>query len=50
MQAMATPWPRRSPPRTSHTIVGPIAFDGKGLPPFAAKNICKTPLVGGQWR
>jgi branched-chain amino acid transport system substrate-binding protein len=32
------------------TIVGPIAFDGKGLPPFAARNICKTPLVGGQWR
>jgi branched-chain amino acid transport system substrate-binding protein len=25
------------------TIVGPIAFDGKGLPPFAARNICKTP-------
>jgi len=20
------------------------------LPPFAAKNIAKTPLVGGQWR
>jgi branched-chain amino acid transport system substrate-binding protein len=32
------------------TIVGRIAFDGAGLPPFAAKNICKTPLVGGQWR
>jgi branched-chain amino acid transport system substrate-binding protein len=32
------------------TIVGPIAFDGKGLPPFAQKNVCKTPLVGGQWR
>ncbi|MEL6503726.1 MAG: ABC transporter substrate-binding protein [Pseudomonadota bacterium] len=32
------------------TIVGPIAFDGKGLPPFAAKNVSKTPLVGGQWR
>ncbi|EDQ35735.2 ABC-type branched-chain amino acid transport system, periplasmic component [Hoeflea phototrophica DFL-43] len=32
------------------TVVGPVAFDGKGLPPFAAKNICKTPLVGGQWR
>ena len=32
------------------TVVGPIAFDGKGLPPFAAKNVCKTPLVGGQWR
>jgi branched-chain amino acid transport system substrate-binding protein len=22
----------------------------RGLPPFAARNICKTPLVGGQWR
>ncbi len=20
-----------------------------GLPPFAAKNVAKTPLVGGQW-
>jgi branched-chain amino acid transport system substrate-binding protein len=32
------------------TIVGPIAFNGAGLPPFAARNVCKTPLVGGQWR
>ncbi|MEO1746660.1 MAG: ABC transporter substrate-binding protein [Pseudomonadota bacterium] len=32
------------------TIVGPIAFDGAGLPPFAQRNVCKTPLVGGQWR
>jgi branched-chain amino acid transport system substrate-binding protein len=32
------------------TLVGPIAWDGKGLPPFAAKNVAKTPLVGGQWR
>jgi branched-chain amino acid transport system substrate-binding protein len=32
------------------SVVGPIAFDGKGLPPFAAKNVSKTPLVGGQWR
>ena len=32
------------------TIVGPIAWDGKGLPPFAQKNVAKTPLVGGQWR
>jgi hypothetical protein len=31
-------------------LVGPIAFNGAGLPPFAARNICKTPLVGGQWR
>ena len=32
------------------TIVGPIAWDGANLPPFAAKNVSKTPLVGGQWR
>jgi branched-chain amino acid transport system substrate-binding protein len=50
MPAMAMPSPRQSRPRTSDSIVGPIAFDGKGLPPFAARNICKTPLVGGQWR
>lgn len=32
------------------TLVGPVAWDGKGLPPFAARNVAKTPLVGGQWR
>ncbi|XWN30346.1 MAG: ABC transporter substrate-binding protein [Devosia sp.] len=32
------------------TVVGPIAWNGAGLPPFAAKNVAKTPLVGGQWR
>ncbi|MET3614161.1 branched-chain amino acid transport system substrate-binding protein [Rhizobium aquaticum] len=32
------------------TIVGRVAWDGANLPPFAAKNIAKTPLVGGQWR
>ena len=32
------------------TIVGPIAWSGQKLPPFAVKNIAKTPLVGGQWR
>ena len=32
------------------TIVGPIAWGNKNLPPFAQKNIAKTPLVGGQWR
>jgi branched-chain amino acid transport system substrate-binding protein len=31
------------------TIVGHIAWDGTGLPPFAATNVAKTPLVGGQW-
>ena len=30
--------------------MGKVAFDGANLPPFAARNICKTPLVGGQWR
>jgi branched-chain amino acid transport system substrate-binding protein len=32
------------------TIVGPVAWNGKNVPPFAAKNVTKTPLVGGQWR
>lgn len=32
------------------SMVGRIAFDGVGLPPFAAANVAKTPLVGGQWR
>ncbi len=33
-----------------NSIVGRVAFDGAGLPPFAATNVAKTPLVGGQWR
>ncbi|MFN3636746.1 MAG: ABC transporter substrate-binding protein, partial [Rhizobium rhizophilum] len=32
------------------TLVGPIAWNNTNLPPFAQKNIAKTPLVGGQWR
>src|SRR5579872_1428520 len=32
------------------TIVGPIAFGSDKLPPFARKNIAKTPLAGGQGR
>jgi branched-chain amino acid transport system substrate-binding protein len=32
------------------TIVGPLEWNGANLPPFAAKNVAKTPLVGGQWR
>ena len=32
------------------TIVGPLAWNGEGLPPFASANVAKTPLVGGQWR
>ena len=32
------------------TIVGRLKFNQDNLPPFARKNICKTPLVGGQWR
>ena len=32
------------------SVVGRIAFDGAGLPPFATQNVAKTPLVGGQWR
>jgi branched-chain amino acid transport system substrate-binding protein len=34
----------------TETIVGPVKWPGADLPPFAAKNICRTPLVGGQWR
>ena len=32
------------------TLVGPVTWDGASLPPFAQKNVAKTPLVGGQWR
>ena len=32
------------------TCVGKLAWNGAGVPPFAAQNVCKTPLVGGQWR
>jgi len=32
------------------TVVGTLAWNGTGLPPFAARNVAKTPLVGGQWR
>ncbi|MFM2356731.1 MAG: hypothetical protein RLZZ528_2467 [Pseudomonadota bacterium] len=32
------------------TMVGKIVWNGAGLPPFAATNVCKTQLVGGQWR
>ncbi len=32
------------------TVVGTVAWDGANLPPFAVKNVAKTPLVGGQWR
>jgi branched-chain amino acid transport system substrate-binding protein len=32
------------------TVVGKVQWNGAGLPPFAAKNVTKTPLVGGQWR
>ncbi len=33
-----------------NTMVGKVAWNGVGMPPFAAANVCKTPLVGGQWR
>jgi len=32
------------------TLVGPIRFGQDNVPPFARKNVAKTPLVGGQWR
>ena len=31
-------------------MVGKVQWNGANLPPFAAKNVAKTPLVGGQWR
>lgn len=32
------------------TIVGNVAWPGTSTPPFAAKNVARTPIVGGQWR
>jgi branched-chain amino acid transport system substrate-binding protein len=32
------------------TVVGPIQWGQADVPPFAKKNVAKTPLVGGQWR
>ena len=32
------------------TMVGKVAWNGAGVPPFAAQNVTKTQLVGGQWR
>jgi branched-chain amino acid transport system substrate-binding protein len=32
------------------TVVGKVQWSGAGLPPFAAKNVTKSLLVGGQWR
>ena len=32
------------------TVVGKVQWNGAGVPPFAAKNVTKTTLVGGQWR
>jgi branched-chain amino acid transport system substrate-binding protein len=33
-----------------NTMVGRVAWDGAGVPQFAAKNVCKTPLVGARLR
>jgi len=32
------------------TVVGKVQWGRDNLPPFAQKNVSKTPLVGGQWR
>lgn len=32
------------------SVIGKVAFDGSGVPPFAAANVTKTLLTGGQWR
>ena len=46
----ATPSRRRSPRPSSTRWSGRSPGTATSLPPFAAKNIAKTPLVGGQWR
>ena len=33
-----------------NTVVGNIAWGKENVPPFARKNVTKTPFVGGQWR
>lgn len=33
-----------------NTVVGLIRWGQDNVPPFARKNVAKTPLVGGQWR
>jgi branched-chain amino acid transport system substrate-binding protein len=33
-----------------NSVVGNIKWGQEGMPPFAKKNVAKTPLVGGQWR
>jgi len=32
------------------TVLGPVAWDGAGVPAFAAARVARTPLAGGQWR
>ena len=32
------------------TVVGKVQWNGANLPPFASKNVTKTPLVAGQWQ
>ena len=32
------------------TVVGKVQWNSANVPPFAAGNVAKTPLVGGQWR
>ena len=40
----------RSPPPTSTPSSARCSGTAQDVPPFAAKNVTKTPLVGGQWR
>ena len=51
-RASATPRrsSRRSPRPTSTPWSARCNGTAQDLPPFAAKNVAKTPLVGGQWR
>lgn len=32
------------------TVMGNVSWGSADVPPFAKKNVTKTPLVGGQWR
>ena len=50
MSAIAKASSRRSARPISTPSLGISNGGNKSLPPFAQKNIAKTPLVGGQWR
>ena len=49
-EGLRRPTSKRSPRPNWTTVVGHIEFGSSTLPPFARRNVAKTPLVGGQWR